>query len=1593
MPVRWGLQPRSTPINLLCYPHQHNQERLLLNHLPLSGFCPPSDRNALPRGYALTATINGPGVINARQNFLLLLTEDEADGEADTDPTTDAVKSGYISIFNLLMGQGSPRSLQLWGSIGSGNFHVLIDNGSTYNFVHPDIVEKMQLPVQTTKAFKVYIESEETLLCEKLCTQVKLGMQGLAIEVDLYVLPMQGPDVVLGIQWLQKLGKVTHDYALQTMEFTLASTTYTLKGDESLRMKRISLNHMHALLDSDDVYGVYELHHLSTDDGVASTVEAGTTHPDLEQLLVCFDSLFQVPTSLPPHRVIDHRIHLLPNTKPVNVKPYRYPHYQKGEMERLVKEMLDQGIIQFSQSPFSSPVLLVKKKDGSYRFCVDYRALNEVTVKDKFPIPTADEMFDELGGAVIFTKLDLRAGYHQIRVHDRDVYKTAFRTHDGHYEFLVMPFGLTNAPSTFQATMNRLFSPYLRKFVIVFFDDILIYSASLTAHMEHLECVLSCLQAHQFYVKRSKCAFGASTLEYLGHIISGVGVEVDPKKIAAVSEWPTPKTQRQVRGFLGLAGYYRRFIKGYAAMAAPLTDLLRKDGFRWGEAEAAAFESLKLQLTTTPVLTLPNFDQTFIVETDAADAGIGAVLLQNDRPICYFSRRLGPRMQVAATYQKELFAIVEAVFKWRQYLLGRRFVIQTDHRSIKELLQQVIQTPIQQKYVWKLLGFDFSIEYKPGAQNTVADAFSRVFEDSNSLTASFMHLSQPLTAFLSNLKAENSTLADLVTIHRQLDTGTAAFHDTPSSGHEGAKKMMVGLSAVFYWKGMRKAVEAYVKQCRVCQQTKYSTQAIGGYLQPLATPTAVWEDLSMDFITGMPVSKGLTVVIVVVDRFSKYAHFAPLPTSFNAHKVAEVFVDTVIKLHGIPKTIVLDRDPIFVSNFWTQPFKLSGTQLNHSTAYHPQSDGQTEVVNRGLEQYLRAMAMDHPTRWVRFLPWAEYCYNTTYHSSIKMTPYQCNTPQKSGQRSGMGGSPAGIHGLFSGRYCGLAGRMVTLRVSTAGAKGVTTGTLVRLRRLINRYWEIVSLISLSRGSFDVTVGMDWLSKRKFVIVCYEKVVRIPLKGDEIFRVHGERTLGATKALMNAKVDEPRISDIPVARDITDVFLEDLSMTTMTTSYHQLRVHEDAIPKTTFQTRYRHFESTVMPFGLTNAPAVFMDLMNRVYKPYLGRFVIIFIGDIMAYSRSKEEHEVHLKLVLESLRKEKLYAKFSKSNVMGDALSRKERMKSRRVRGMILTAQSEAFKQENVLTERLHGLEQQMERKGDENLYFMDRIWVLLVGNVMDEAHASSKEWNSGDDQLRLRWMIYLVVLADAVESVRDAIGFEYCLESSNGWTKGTYDLDFGGHNKGMSPVLWAKSRESSLIGPELVLETIDKVVLIKEKLKVARDRQKSYVDFRRKPLESEVGDCVLLKVSPWKGIVRLGKKGKLAPRYVGSFEILKRTGLVDYRLRLPEELIGAHDTFHVSNLKKCLGNANLRVSLNEIKIDKTLLFVEEPVEIIGHEIKSLKHSRIPLVKVCWNSKRSPKFTWKCKDHMKSKYPQLFVDRADESASQISRRDFLKEVIL
>jgi hypothetical protein len=413
----------------------------------------------------------------------------------------------------------------------------------------------------------------------------------------------------------------------------------------------------------------------------------------------------------------------------------------------------------------------VKKKDGSWRFCTDYRALNPVTIKDRFPNPTMDDMLDELYKAIHFTKLDLRAGYHQIKVHLEDIYKTAFRTHSGHYEYVVMPFGLCNAPSMFQAAMNEVFCPYLRKFILVFFDDILVYCKQWNEHVEHLRRVFEILSAQKFYVKPFKCIFGACEVDYLGHIISQEGVRVNNCKIESMQSWPPPKTITELQGFLGLTWYYRKFVCDYGPIAAPLIELLKKGNFGWTPAAAAAFNKLKNAMVTTPVLALPDFATLFIVETDAFDFGIGAILSQHGRPIAFLSKALGPSKRAWAIYAKEMLAVTEAIKTWRPYLLGRKFQIQTDQKSLKFLLEQRIITPEQQKWVSKLIGYDYDIVYRSGRMNAVTDAMCRMPHSPLllSITGSTLAgVSRPKFSLWEDLKMINGTDPYMFKLHHKL---------------------------------------------------------------------------------------------------------------------------------------------------------------------------------------------------------------------------------------------------------------------------------------------------------------------------------------------------------------------------------------------------------------------------------------------------------------------------------------------------------------------------------------------------------------------------------------------------------------------------------------------------------------------------------------------------------------------------------------------------------------------------------------------------------------------------------------------------------
>ncbi|PNX85597.1 retrotransposon-related protein, partial [Trifolium pratense] len=563
-----------------------------------------------------------------------------------------------------------------------------------------------------------------------------------------------------------------------------------------------------------------------------------------------FPEVFKDHIQLPPMRSQVHHINLYADHGAINVRPYRYPHHQKAEIEKQVEELLAAGVIRPSMSSFSSPVILVKKKDKSWRMCIDYRALNKATIPDKYPIPIVDELLDELYGATVFSKIDLKSGYHQIRMHEADIEKTAFRTHNGHYEYLVMPFGLMNAPATFQATMNDIFRPYLRKFVLVFFDDILIYSRDVKEHKIHLKMVLSVLIENCFVANKAKCKFGSSQIEYLGHIISGEGVAVDPNKVQCVLDWPKPKNVKGVRGFLGLTGYYRKFIKNYGKIAKPLTELTKKDNFHWGVEAEKAFIEMKQIMTSSPVLILPNFDIPFEVECDAAGRGLGAVLMQQKQPIAYFSKALSEGNLAKSVYEKELMALVLSVQHWRHYLLGREFIVYTDHKSLKHFLQQKVSSPDQQCWLAKLLGYQFEVRYKPGTENRAADALSRCFDEGEMNTIISFPIWSDRQQLLDEL-AQDSYIQHIIKEVQNSPTSKPGFHikqgvlfyhdrlvisphspsipwlleefhNTPSGGHSGFLRTYRRLADSLYWVGMQKSVRNYVRSCDVCQRQKYS---------------------------------------------------------------------------------------------------------------------------------------------------------------------------------------------------------------------------------------------------------------------------------------------------------------------------------------------------------------------------------------------------------------------------------------------------------------------------------------------------------------------------------------------------------------------------------------------------------------------------------------------------------------------------------------------------------------------------------------------------------------------------------------------------
>lgn len=616
--------------------------------------------------------------------------------------------------------EASPDVVTGMLQIFSRNAYMLLDPGSTLSYVSPYVAVNFGFgPEAIPEPFLVSTPVGESITAKRVYKNCVVTILCRDTLVDLVELNMVDFDVILGMDWLHscyasmdcRTRKVTFRYPNEPV-LEWEGSPVVPKG------KFISYLRARKMISKGCLYHLVRVNDPSAESPSLQSVPVVNEFPEVfpEDL-----------PGVPPDREIDFGIDVLPYTQPISIPPYRMAPAELRELKEQLKDLLDKGFIRPSVSPWGAPVLFVRKKDGSLRMCIDYRQLNKVTVKNKYPLPRIDDLFDQLQGAKCFSKVDLRSGYHQLKVREADIPKTAFRTRYGHFEFLVMSFGLTNAPAAFMDLMNRVFKQYLDMFVIVFIDDILVYSRSEEEHASHLRIVLQTLKDQELYAKFSKCDFWLSSVAFLGHIVSSEGIKVDPQKVEVVKKWPRPMTPTDIRSFLGLAGYYRRFVENFSSIAAPLTRLTqKKTKFLWSETCEGSFEKLKDRLTSAPVLTLPEGTEGFVVYCDASRVGLGCVLMQHGKVVAYASRQLKNHEKNYPTHDLELAAVVFALKIWRHYLYGVHVDIFTDHKSLQYVFTQKELNLRQRRWLELLKDYDMSLHYHPGKANVVADALSRL---------------------------------------------------------------------------------------------------------------------------------------------------------------------------------------------------------------------------------------------------------------------------------------------------------------------------------------------------------------------------------------------------------------------------------------------------------------------------------------------------------------------------------------------------------------------------------------------------------------------------------------------------------------------------------------------------------------------------------------------------------------------------------------------------------------------------------------------------------------------------------------------------
>lgn len=898
---------------------------------------------------------------------------------------------------------------------------ALIDTGAQSNFITPELVNEMKLNTEIAPdVILTTVTGEERKLDRKVKFELRIGKE--IVEVQGYIASLRHP-IILGRPFIKQYNKEI-DFIKETV-FGIGNCENETQLQE---IEYVDSNQfLRDIRPTESDIGLFYI--------TEETLERGKETPEF--IKSEFDDVVTntSPKTIPEFKKVTHRIHLIPGAKPTARPPYRISQFETEELKKQIEELLRQGFIQKSNSPYAAPVLFVKKKDKALRLCVDFRLLNINTIKNAFPIPLIEDLFMKIGTAKVFSKLDLMSGYFQIRVDPRDEEKTGFVTPFGHYHWRVMPFGVVNGPATFQSFMNDILGDTPN--VLVYLDDILIYSHNRKEHERDLKRVLRVLRENKLIAKEKKCEFFKDTLDFLGHTITPNGIVPNDLKIETIVKWKTPQNAKDAMRFMGLCNYYRKFVPGFSKISAPINEFMAEH-CSWQEEQEKAFEILKEKMTTHPVLVLPDFTKEFRLSTDASDAAIGSTLEQVDDNgkligvIGYFSKKLIAAQLNYFVMEKEFLAIIESLKHFRSILYGRRFILRSDHLSLSYIMSQgkVPQNRIA-RWLDFLSEYDFEIQHISGTKNNAADALSRIginnvgitltaipfdydFTEDYDIDTDFSVIYDCLKNNKQPPKEINNHIRHFLLVGNQLfysinvgmdqtqdrvcvpkgeirTTLILKFHNPPSEGHFGAYKTYYALADGFYWPKMFRDVNRFVKSCVACQRTKSLTKRTQDLLQPLPVPEDRWSSVSMDFVTGLPTTdQGCDAIMVVVDRFTKVAHFIPTTKTVTGEIAAKLFTDNIIRLHGLPQEIVSDKDLTFLSPFWKTIQASFGTELKFSTTNHPETDGQTERVNAILNRLLRTYVSNEHTSWQNFISAVEFSYNSSHQISIQTTPFMAD---------------------------------------------------------------------------------------------------------------------------------------------------------------------------------------------------------------------------------------------------------------------------------------------------------------------------------------------------------------------------------------------------------------------------------------------------------------------------------------------------------------------------------------------------------------------------------------------------------------------------